>query len=551
MTTTTIAKRIVFGFGAVILITVALGAFGFLNLGRIGSICSTSNQATKTSVNGIALIQAIGTEVREIYLLTLKHRLTDDPDRAAVILGKIRDHLEQLNTQTAAYEKTVTEPRDRQLLQAIKEARAPYATASVNVLTSGRGDLKETMSIVERQLAPAYDAYISAIDAATLGQQSHADESAERIMESVQQGRLGILVGLAIAFLTALSVAFYIVAGVRKTLLRIVNEIQQSSSRVIDVMGRLTHSSRSLAEDTSRQASSVEETVSSLKEMAGATRRNSENANKANALAKQARNAAEQGSADMQTMSAAMQATKAAGAEVAKIVKTIEEIAFQTNLLALNAAVEAARAGAAGTGFAVVAEEVRNLAQRSAKASKETAAKIELTSLKTAQSVEISSKVGAALSEIFTSIREVDELAAQVSVASREQKQGIEELNRAVGEIDKVTQMNASSADEGAAAAQELKMQADTMRESLGELLALAGAEATRALEHEDAGGSIEASPTRSLRPFVPRAGSSGNGNGRGTTLPAPPKARGKADAAAAAVSGSGESPPEDAFKSF
>ena len=174
--------------------------------------------------------------------------------------------------------------------------------------------------------------------------------------------------------------------------------------------------------------------------MSSMTRRNAENAQKANDLAGQARHAADKGVVDMQSMSAAIEAIKVSSDDIAKIIKTIDEIAFQTNILALNAAVEAARAGEAGMGFAVVADEVRNLAQRSAQAAKETAAKIEGAIAKTAQGVQISGKVSEALNEIVTKARQVDELVAEVSSASREQSQCISQVNTAVGQMDKVTQ---------------------------------------------------------------------------------------------------------------
>jgi methyl-accepting chemotaxis protein len=230
-----------------------------------------------------------------------------------------------------------------------------------------------------------------------------------------------------------------------------------------------------LAEGASEQASSLEETSSSLEEMSSMTKRNSENARKANELAKEARAAADKGVGDMQTMAAAMDAIKVSSDDIAKIIKTIDEIAFQTNILALNAAVEAARAGEAGMGFAVVADEVRNLAQRCAQAAKETAGKIEGAITKTGQGVDISSKVAAALNEIVTKVRQVDELVTEVAGASREQTDGIAQINVAVGQMDKVTQSNAATAEESAAAAEELNSQAEIMKRSVVELLQLVG----------------------------------------------------------------------------
>jgi methyl-accepting chemotaxis protein len=243
--------------------------------------------------------------------------------------------------------------------------------------------------------------------------------------------------------------------------------------------------------------------------MSSMTKRNAENAQKANDLAKQARQAADKGAADMQTMNAAMEALQVSSDDIAKIIKTIDEIAFQTNILALNAAVEAARAGEAGMGFAVVADEVRNLAQRSAQAAKETAAKIEGAIDKTAQGVGISGQVTQTLNEIVIKARLVDELVAEVANASREQTSGITQINTAVGQMDKVTQSNAANAEESAAAAEELNSQAVVMKQAVGELIRLVGtAGAVLTMGDQNLKSSSYSAPVRpaSTRPT--------NGNG-------------------------------------
>jgi methyl-accepting chemotaxis protein len=238
---------------------------------------------------------------------------------------------------------------------------------------------------------------------------------------------------------------------------------------------QISMTSQTLAEGASEQAASLEETSASLEEVSSMTKRNSENSCRANDLAKQARTAADQGVGDMQAMNAAMQEVKASSDNIAKIIKTIDEIAFQTNILALNAAVEAARAGEAGMGFAVVANEMRSLSQRSAEAAKETAIKIEGAIAKAAQGGMVSNQVVQTLNEIVTKARQVDELVAEVAGASREQTDGIVQINIAVGQMDKVTQSNAAGAEQNAAATEQLNAQAATMKQFVAELQQLVG----------------------------------------------------------------------------
>ncbi len=343
---------------------------------------------------------------------------------------------------------------------------------------------------------------------------------------------------IAFAAFTMILVAFNSV-HVRGSLSRVVQDLSDYSDHVNQAAVQVSSASQTLAHGSGEQAASIEETSSSLEEMASMTKRNAENAQKANSLAREARSAADKGAEDMKAMNQAMEAIKISSDDIAKIIKTIDEIAFQTNILALNAAVEAARAGEAGMGFAVVADEVRNLAQRSAQAARETTAKIEGAILKTAQGVEISQKVAAALNEIVTRARQVDELASEVASASREQTQGITQINTAVGQMDKVTQSNAASAEQSAAAAQELNSQAELMRQAVGKLTQLVG-------NNEKAETAVPVSPGPAERPkpapavkSVPAAAKNLNGNGHS----APAENR--------VVTRRGEIPMEGDFKDF
>jgi methyl-accepting chemotaxis protein len=222
--------------------------------------------------------------------------------------------------------------------------------------------------------------------------------------------------------------------------------------------------SQALAQGASEQASSLEEVSSSLQEMASMTRQNSGNAKEARGLAEGTRSGANKGLDSMKRLSEAMERIKTSSDSTAKIVKTIDEIAFQTNLLALNAAVEAARAGDAGKGFAVVAEEVRNLAMRSAEAAKNTANMIEESVRNAENGVELNGAVLEQLQEITSQAEKVSEVMQEIAAGSDQQTTGIDQITSAVEQMNQVTQQNAAGSEESASAAEELSGQSEELR---------------------------------------------------------------------------------------
>jgi methyl-accepting chemotaxis protein len=315
--------------------------------------------------------------------------------------------------------------------------------------------------------------------------------AAGQIQKSNRTMAASITIGMAGLF--ALLIYLTVRGLVTKPLARVIQSLRQNASQLGMASAEITSHSQTLAQSVSEQAASLEETSASLEEMSSMTKRNADNAGAANDLARQTRTAADNGIRDMEALSAATETIKTTSQDVAKILKTIDEIAFQTNILALNAAVEAARAGESGLGFSVVADEVRALACRCSQASKDTAVKISAAIGSSAQGVEFSAKVLQRLSDINTKSRRVDELAADVATASNEQSQGISQVTMAVSEMDKLTQSNAATAEEVAAAAHQLASQAEDTSASVAALLKLVGGQA-----HE-----IESQPA----PSVPRGG--------------------------------------------
>jgi methyl-accepting chemotaxis protein len=467
----TIKKRIIAGFTIIVALSTFMGILAWNSMRTIGE---HADELANDNIPGLSLEGTIMQNLTTAHLALIRHVLNTNVDEKRADEAKMKEVGENITKLFGDLEKVCTSPEEKSLFDKMKQVRQDYITARTPIVQlSDDGKHDEAMALLETSGRATYNAY----DALTTDLNNLETKTATDSAATVQHNAKASKIMLATVVLSEVAIstflAFLVVTGLNRTLRRVSDSLGEGADQVTSASGQVSASSQTLAEGASEQAASLEETSSSLEEMSSMTKRNAENAQKANDLAKQARSAADKGAGDMETMTVAMDAIKVSSNDISKIIKTIDEIAFQTNILALNAAVEAARAGEAGMGFAVVADEVRNLAQRSAQAAKETAGKIEGAIDKTAQGVEISSKVAEALNEIVTKVRQVDELVAEVAGASREQTQGITQINTAVGQMDKVTQSNAASAEESAAAAEELNAQAVIMKESVTELLQL------------------------------------------------------------------------------
>ncbi|MEN6385024.1 MAG: Cache 3/Cache 2 fusion domain-containing protein [Phycisphaerales bacterium] len=311
-----------------------------------------------------------------------------------------------------------------------------------------------------------------------IGAGSYTDEFYEAKNKVTAIGRHNniILTTISVLSLFASIITWWLISnGLVKKIITIINDLVNGAQQVASASQQVSSASQSLAEGATEQAATLEQTSSSLEEMSSMTNQNADNANQANTLAGQTSKAANNGANAMNRMSTAINDIQKSSDATAKIIKVIDEIAFQTNLLALNAAVEAARAGEAGKGFAVVAAEVRNLAIRSAEAAKNTTNMIEESVKNAKNGVNIASEVEKVLDEIVHSIEKTSDLVGEIAAASTEQAKGIEQVNTAVAQMDKVTQQNAANAEESASASEELNAQAEQMNVIVQQLVQLVG----------------------------------------------------------------------------
>ena len=294
-------------------------------------------------------------------------------------------------------------------------------------------------------------------------------------------GWAALLLGpMLVLTMVVLAFAYLGINGINRQLNRAIQGLAESSKGVDGAAQQLSSASNELAEGTSDQAASLEETSSTLEELTSMVSSNTETARKLDEKAQAVQDIARQGSSAMARMVKMIQEIKSASDDTAKIIKTIDEIAFQTNLLALNAAVEAARAGDAGKGFAVVAEEVRNLAQRSAEAAKDTNELIVASQEKSDQGVNASSSVDEALNQVTSRINEMVAMVRQVAHSSEEQSEGIDQINQTVSRLGQSTQSGAATAQETSSASGQLLGMVDSLNHIVHELMVIVDGEVKR-----------------------------------------------------------------------
>lgn len=476
----TIKKRMYTGFAACLILTIALGVIALLSIDTLSS--DTANLVNEET----RFLRIADT----IQIQMLQHRRFEkdiflnigNPEKQAKYLARLKEKAQSMRAlikELDVLSNSLTGLSDqvRNGLNQLPALHERYMKGLTGLVATIQSDLKITPQKANKQMAPFKKAIYELEEGIELSLNT-GNQELDRAVKSLQMvsenQRYWVLTLLAACVLMVLAAGMWTTKWTSRNLGEIADTLGQGLSQVTQASQQSSQNADHLATWTSQQAAGLEETSATVEKFAANSKQNADNADQANHLMVSTKKAVDLANSSMKKLRSEMENINQASGETAKIIKTIDEIAFQTNLLALNAAVEAARAGEAGAGFAVVADEVRNLALRAAEAAKDTSALIDQNIADLNNGTQLVTVTDETFDQVDIDAQKVASLIEHIASASSEQNQGVSQISQSLSQMDSLTQKNASTAQETAASAVELADQSVAMRSAVEKLLALA-----------------------------------------------------------------------------
>jgi methyl-accepting chemotaxis protein len=545
-----ISRKLITAFLVVVMMVAGLGVFAVRQLDKVNSASTEIATNWLPSIRTLSVIQLTLARVRSFEM---QHILANDPKEFADIEQNSQKQVDTLKKQLALYDTQISEPEEKALYPEVQKLIASFVTEHDKIMALSKQDKNDEARTLQRgEATRAYRALLQNLEKLIAVNDTGADGSNTLADNIYSQSRLWIIILVASCIALAMLLAVWVsrliarpieeavavaqrVAGgdltadiqstskdeagqlldalktMNGSLLTIVAEVRQGTSTITTASTEIAAGNLDLSSRTEQQASSLEETASAMEELTSTVKQNADNAKQANQLAVSASEVASAGGDVVGKVVDTMGSINESSRKIADIISVIDGIAFQTNILALNAAVEAARAGEQGRGFAVVASEVRSLAQRSAAAAKEIKGLIEGSVAQVDLGSKLVEEAGTTMTEVVNSVRRVTDIVAEITSASQEQSEGIEQINLAITQMDEVTQQNAALVEQAAAAAQSLQEQAEKLTDTVSVFKLDRNAVAAAPKSTFSAAAAAAAAP-RTTNTFAPR--------------PAPPRKR-------------------------
>jgi methyl-accepting chemotaxis protein len=471
----TIGKKLMLSVGAMLMALLALAGSALYSISEMDNELDTAANKSGKKLDIAGSLATTASDMLSFERGVLVRLGMKDVPRAEGYHNSFNDRAKLLTDQITEIRLLISTEQGKKDIDTLAADLASWSPAHQELWEKGRdGHLEDALSVYDkRNLAFAKDMAKAAADLKQIQVQSLAEAVAHGHAQAASSRWIAL--SLIAVFFVLGGVVIKVIFGMNRDLRRVALELSEGAGQINSAASQVAASSQSLAQGASEQAASLEETSASTEEITSMTRKNAENSKSAAEVMVTVDREVKEGNQTLDQMVTSVQQINASSDKISKIIKVIDEIAFQTNILALNAAVEAARAGEAGMGFAVVADEVRNLAQRSAQAAKDTSSLIEESIATSRDGSAKLEQVAGVIRAITESSTEVKTLVDEVNMGSQEQAHGIDQISKAIAQMDQVTQGTAASAEESASASEELSAQAQALNHIVVELGQLVG----------------------------------------------------------------------------